>query len=193
MPSGFKDEKFKIIDEEEDQFAPSKSEMPKITIAPDLYDVLVEKLDKHYPHIPERIGNWILSLRSYLGRPITHTEELAIKEIEKYEAYHLYWIFFIQADKIKVLIQKGAFYGKSFCKKGWYSVFHNIQRKYDAVETILFDNAIQKRDSERIYKDDGANFEDSLRDLSNYSDLGWVYLLEKLIQEEESEHGKESS
>jgi hypothetical protein len=177
MPSGIKDKFFG------DDMVRAKQTPPHEGNS--LYFILLNKIADH-TSVTEKVADWMSDLKPYLERPATEREIEMFINIDLYESYHLYWMFFIQADKMRCLVEKGAFYGRSFARLGWYSVFHNIQRKYDAIEIILFENAVKKGDTKRIFMNEGANFEDGLRDLSNYSDLGWTYLLEKLTQEEHS-------
>lgn len=77
--------------------------------------------------------------------------------------------------------QKGAMYGRSYCKHGDLSIFFNLERKWDRISNMV-DKAIASGnlnllDSEVTTATE--SFADTVIDLANYS-LLWVgYIYEK--------------
>ena len=76
--------------------------------------------------------------------------------------------------------QKGAMYGRSYCRHGDLSIFFNLERKWDRISNIV-DNAINSNSGtlESNVTTPNETFLDTVIDLANYS-LLWVgYIYEK--------------
>lgn len=64
-------------------------------------------------------------------------------------------------------IEKMKIYGLNWMKRGWDSTFQNLDRKFGAVEEILWKKIISKR--EEPTDSDLIHLSDALVDLANYS------------------------
>lgn len=188
MPSGIKDEFLGIS--ESVGFPRCDSTVEEFT----LFHYIHQGIIRYYGSSKE-IDEMLLEYQPYLMRTPTNQEYKMLQVIEKTESTHLYFVFLIQIDLLKVLVEKGAYYGKSFCRKGWHSIYNNIQRKFDVIDTALFEKFIKKGDTSSINGAGRHGFIDGLRDLSNYSILGWTYALEKTAEEarngQEGQEGQE--